>query len=345
VSRNQRVALVRVLALEGRLDLLALFGVELVEGELVEADLPLVVAGPLVDPAAAQVEDRVLGEVPPAPGDVVARVGVVAVGADVDGRFVVAVQLAAQGGDHARQHLLAGAGLFEHVVAGEEPEDVEGAVAHVAVVDVHQVDGGDRQAAAGEDVELDGDVVEVDRLDRGPHLDLVDPPQAAGAVAVALEDVDLDEDPVVGEGGLVDHRRPLGDQGAGPLDLLGDREPRVGDLDPAGEEPLGELADLGAGGVARRELGAGRKGERGGVLGEPQRAGALQAFQQQGLAQSGGERRHIPSQRLAKDTAGRGAGTGGRRRMSGGLLVVQRGLFIWKNGVIPPGHSTTEDTL
>jgi len=51
--------------------------------------------------------------------------------------------------------------LAGHLLGGEEPVDRDGAVAHVAVVDVDEEGARDVKAAAGKDVVLDGDVVEV----------------------------------------------------------------------------------------------------------------------------------------------------------------------------------------
>jgi hypothetical protein len=67
------------------------------------------------------------------------------------------------------------------------------------------------------------------------------------AVAVAHQDIDLDEDAIEGKGGLVDDLGPLDDQRRSPLDLLGNVQPVVGNFGAAGEQLLGEYPDLGAG--------------------------------------------------------------------------------------------------
>jgi hypothetical protein len=68
------------------------------------------------------------------------------------------------------------------------------------VVEVHQLDVGDREACSFDDVRLDGGVGDVLGLDPGGGLDLGDDP----GVAFFRESVYRDEDVVFEEGGLED---------------------------------------------------------------------------------------------------------------------------------------------
>ena len=204
-----------------------------------------------------------------------AGVGVVAVLADGDRRRLGDVEHGEHLGDQPGDQREVGAGVGGDVLGDEEPlEVVVAAVVDVGVVEVHEVGAADRQAGALEHPHLHGDVGDVDVLDPGARLDLVEVPEV---LADAHEHVGAHEDATVLERGLEDRARRVLEEPARGLERLRGLGVVLGDEHSAGEALARQFPDRVAG-VEDVLLRLRRRvGQLASVRGQPQRLAALQA--------------------------------------------------------------------
>ncbi len=148
-------------------------------------------------------------------------------------------------GDEAGDLRQERAGGVGHVLGVEEAlEVVVTTLVDVGVVEVHEVGAADWQAGALEHPQLHGDVGDVDVLDPGARLDLVEIPQV---LTDTHEDVGAHEDAFVLERGLEDRTRGVLEQLACRIERLCGLGVVLCDQHSASEPLARELAYGGAG--------------------------------------------------------------------------------------------------